>query len=56
MKCIQVVGQGIPVRLPDEVAFQVVVREGDGQYCSKSLWREHYRKFGKEPLVLYRLP
>lgn len=38
-KCIQVVGQGIPVRMSDEDAFQVVVRDHDGEYCPKSVWR-----------------
>lgn len=38
-KCFQVVGQGIPVRMSDDDAFQVVVRDGDGQYCSKTMWR-----------------
>ena len=41
-KCIQVVGQGIPVRMSDTDAFQVVVRDGDGQYCPKSMWRNWY--------------
>lgn len=41
-KCIRVVGQGVPVRMSDEDAFQLVVRDGDGQYCSKKLWREWY--------------
>jgi len=34
-KCIRVVGQGVPVRLSDEDAFQVVERDRDGQYCPK---------------------
>jgi len=41
-KCIQVVGQGVPVRLSDEAAFQIVEREHDGQYCSKGLWKDFY--------------
>lgn len=39
-KCFQLVGQGIPVRMSDEDAFQIVDRDGDGQYCSKTMWRE----------------
>ena len=39
-KCFQVVGQGIPVRMSDEDAFQVVDRDHDGQYCPKSLWKK----------------
>lgn len=41
-KCIQVVGQGIPVRLSDDDAFQVVERDHDGQYCSKKLFKHYY--------------
>jgi hypothetical protein len=50
MKCIQLVGQGVPVRVSDEEAFQIVVRDGDGQYCSKSFWREWYDRQGKPRL------
>jgi len=38
-KCIRVVGQGTPVRLSDDNAFQVVVRDHDGEYCSKTLFK-----------------
>lgn len=40
-KCFQVVGQGVPVRMSDANAFQIVDRDKDGQYCSKKLWKEH---------------
>lgn len=40
-KCFQVVGQGIPVRMSDADAFQIVDREYDGQYCPKHVWKEH---------------
>lgn len=43
-KCVQVVGQGVPVRMSDADAFQVVVRNHDGQYCPKSRWRLHETK------------
>jgi len=39
-KCIQLVGQGVPVRMSDEDAFQVVERDHDGQYCPKRVWKE----------------
>jgi hypothetical protein len=42
MKCVQVVGQGIPVRLTNEDAFQLVERDKDGEYCPKHVWREHW--------------
>lgn len=38
-KCVQIVGQGIPARVSDEDAFQIVDRDHDGQYCPKSVWR-----------------
>lgn len=56
-KCIRVVGQGVPVRMSDEDAFQVVVRDGDGEYCPKSFFKKWYSpsaefpdKAVKEPL------
>lgn len=42
-KCIQVVGQGIEVRMSNEDAFQVVERDRDGQYCSKRLFKDAYK-------------
>ncbi len=39
-KCFQVVGQGVAVRMSDDDAHEVVVRDGDGQYCPKHVWRE----------------
>jgi hypothetical protein len=41
-KCFRVVGQGVPVRMSDDDAFQVVIRDGDGEYCSKKFWRDWY--------------
>jgi hypothetical protein len=41
-KCVQVVGQGVPSRLSDDDAFQIVERDHDGQYCSKAIWRNFY--------------
>lgn len=38
-KCIRIVGQGVPVRMSDADAFQVVVRDKDGEYCSKNFWK-----------------
>ena len=39
-KCFRVVGQGVPVRMSDDDAFQVVERDGDGEYCPKSVWKK----------------
>lgn len=44
MKCVRVVGQGVPTRLSDEDAHTLVVVDGDGEYCSKAFWRDWYRK------------
>jgi hypothetical protein len=41
-KCIRVVGQGVPVRMSDADAFQVVIRDLDGEYCTKQFWRDWY--------------
>lgn len=38
-KCFQVVGQGVPVRMSDADALQIVERDQDGQYCPKSVWK-----------------
>jgi hypothetical protein len=43
-KCVQIVGQGIPVRFTNEDAFQIVERDKDGQYCSKRVWRDYYAR------------
>ncbi len=42
-KCLRVVGQGVPVRVSNEEAFQMVVRDGDGEYCSKSFFKNWHR-------------
>jgi hypothetical protein len=50
-KCIRVVGQGVPVRMSDEDAFQVVVRDHDGEYCPKQYYKSWHEPAveGKEP-------
>jgi hypothetical protein len=48
MKCVQVVGQGVPIRLSDDEAFQLVHNDKDGEYCSKSFWKSWYDKM-EEP-------
>lgn len=42
MKCIRVVGQGVPCRVTNEVAFRVVDLDKDGEYCSKRFFKEWY--------------
>jgi hypothetical protein len=41
-KCIRVVGHGVPVRMSDDDAFQIVERDLDGEYCSKRFFKEWY--------------
>lgn len=56
MKCVRVVGQGIPVRLSDADARRLVEVDGDGEYCPKAVWRNHYRCHGTPPLRIRLLP
>lgn len=55
MKCVRLVGQGVPVRMSDEEAFQIVERDKDGEYCSKSFWKDWWdrgamtRLYGTRP-------
>lgn len=50
MKCVRVVGQGIPVRMSNEDAFQIVDRDRDGEYCPKDFWRRWYDEQGENGL------
>lgn len=40
MKCVRMVGQGIPVRVSNEDAHQIVEIDKDGEYCSKSFFKQ----------------
>lgn len=51
-KCIRLVGQGVPARMSDDDAFQVVERDGDGQYCPKDLWKDWNVRYEREPYML----
>lgn len=42
MKCVQVVGQGIPARFSDDDARRLVEVDLDGQYCPKSVWKHYH--------------
>lgn len=42
MKCVQIVGQGIPVRLTNEDARRVVEVDKDGQYCPKHVFKKFW--------------
>lgn len=41
MKCLRLVGQGIPIRVPDAEAKQIVEKDFDGEYCSKSFYKNY---------------
>jgi len=45
-KCIRVVGQGVPVRVTDEEAVEIVERDRDGEYCTRAFWREWWDRAG----------
>lgn len=47
MKCIQLVGQGVPVRVTDEDAHQIVKLDHDGDYCAKRIWKRWYDRRGE---------
>lgn len=42
MKCVRMVGQGIPARLSDEDARTLVVVDHDGEYCPKHVWKQFH--------------
>lgn len=42
-KCVRLVGQGVPVRVSNEEAFQIVERGKDGEYCPKSFFKDWHR-------------
>lgn len=44
MKCVRIIGQGIPVRLKDSEAYRIVEIEKDGEYCSKSFYKRWQEK------------
>lgn len=44
MKCVRIVGQGVPVRLTDEKAREIVEIDKDGEYCPKSFFKEWYKR------------
>ena len=54
-KCIRVI-EGFPVRMSDEDAFQVVVRDGDGEYCSKRFWKAWYGPSAEFPDKVVHAP
>lgn len=47
MKCVRIVGQGIPMRMTD-VDAAMLVSDGDGEYCTKSFWKQWHRDCGTE--------
>lgn len=44
MKCVRIVGQGVPIRVSDAEARKIVEREGDGEYCGKQFFKDWWKK------------
>lgn len=44
MKCVRIVGQGVPCRMSDVKAREIVEHDKDGEYCSKSFFKNWWRK------------
>ena len=53
-KCVRIVGQGVPIRLSNTDAFQIVHRDHDGEYCTKKFYRDWYGANG-EPRARCRI-
>lgn len=54
MKCVRIVGQGVPVRMSDTDAFTIVHVDKDGEYCSKTFWKQWYDR-NKGPRAYWSL-
>lgn len=50
-KCVQIVGQGVPVRLSNDDAHRVVAVEHDGQYCPKSVFKKYRAEHPDHPAL-----
>lgn len=44
MKCVRIVGQGVPVRLTNQKAHEIVEIDKDGEYCPKSFFKQWYER------------
>jgi hypothetical protein len=53
-KCVQVVGQGLPIRVSNDDAYRLVHIDHDAQYCPKSVFKA-YRKDHPEHPALSRI-
>lgn len=49
-KCVQVVGQGIPVRLTNMSAHQLVAVDHDGEYCPKRVFKLYRTQHPEYPV------
>jgi len=47
-KCVRVIGQGVPFRLSDDDAFEIVHKDHDGEYCPKSFWKDWNATYKRE--------
>jgi hypothetical protein len=54
-KCIQIVGQGIPIRVSNADAHQLVAIDKDGQYCPKKVWKAYHAAHPGQFAVRHKL-
>lgn len=47
MKCVRLVGQGVPYRFTDAKARQIVEKDGDGEYCPKSFFKDWNKRYDR---------
>jgi hypothetical protein len=48
-KCVQIVGQGVPIRLSNDDAHRIVAINHDGQYCPKSVFKAYRKNHPEHP-------
>jgi len=48
MKCVRIVGQGVPVLLSDDDARRIVEVYHDGEYCKRQFWKDWYDRVGAD--------
>jgi hypothetical protein len=46
---VRLVGQGVPHCFSNADAFQIVHRDGDGEYCTKKFFREWRASYQDHP-------
>lgn len=49
MKCIQLLGQGIPIRVTNDDADFLVRTDHDAEFCPKSVFKEYRKAHPEHP-------